>query len=95
MLAAEAAARRLLLVLTDGKPNDLDHYEGVHGIEDSRQAVGEARAAGQAVQRRHRRRRRAGLVRPHLRPRRLHAAARPGAADEGAAEIYQTLTMET
>ena len=49
MLAAEAAARRLLLVLTDGKPNDLDHYEGVHGIEDSRMAVREARAAGQAV----------------------------------------------
>ena len=49
MLAAEAAARRLLLVLTDGKPNDLDHYEGVHGIEDSRRAVREARAAGQAV----------------------------------------------
>jgi nitric oxide reductase NorD protein len=49
MLSAEAAARRLLLVLTDGKPNDLDHYEGVHGIEDSRMAVREARAAGLAV----------------------------------------------
>ena len=49
MLAAEAAARRLLLVLTDGKPNDLDHYEGVHGIEDSRMAVREARAQGLAV----------------------------------------------
>jgi nitric oxide reductase NorD protein len=49
MLAAEAAARRLLLVLTDGKPNDLDHYEGVHGIEDSRMAVREARALGQSV----------------------------------------------
>ena len=45
----EAAARRLLLVLTDGKPNDLDHYEGVHGIEDSRMAVREARALGQSV----------------------------------------------
>ena len=49
MLAEEAAARRLLLVLTDGKPNDLDHYEGVHGIEDSRMAVREARALGQSV----------------------------------------------
>lgn len=49
MLAEEPAARRLLLVLTDGKPNDLDHYEGVHGIEDSRMAVREARALGQAV----------------------------------------------
>ena len=49
MLAGETSARRLLLVLTDGKPNDLDHYEGVHGIEDSRRAVREARGQGQAV----------------------------------------------
>ncbi|KUF10330.1 nitric oxide reductase activation protein NorD [Pseudoponticoccus marisrubri] len=48
-LAEEGATRRLLLVLTDGKPNDLDLYEGSHGIEDSRMAVREARAAGQAV----------------------------------------------
>ena len=41
--------RRLLLVITDGKPNDLDHYEGRHGIEDSRKAVLEARRAGHAV----------------------------------------------
>ncbi|HHH89373.1 MAG TPA: VWA domain-containing protein [Aliiroseovarius sp.] len=41
--------RRLLLVITDGKPNDLDHYEGRHGIEDSRMAVREARRLGQAV----------------------------------------------
>ena len=49
MLAGESAARRLLLVLTDGKSNDLDHYEGAHGIEDSRKAVREARALGQSV----------------------------------------------
>jgi nitric oxide reductase NorD protein len=48
-LAEEPAQRRLLLVLTDGKPNDLDHYEGVHGIEDSRMAVREARALAQSV----------------------------------------------
>ncbi|MBV7410067.1 nitric oxide reductase activation protein NorD [Maritimibacter sp. DP1N21-5] len=48
-LAEEGATRRLLLVLTDGKPNDLDHYEGQHGIEDSRMAVREARALGQSV----------------------------------------------
>lgn len=41
--------KRLLLVITDGKPNDLDHYEGRHGIEDSRMAVREARRKGQAV----------------------------------------------
>lgn len=40
---------RLLLVLTDGKPNDVDHYEGRYGIEDTRKAVQEARRAGVAV----------------------------------------------
>lgn len=48
-LAQQARKRRLLLVITDGKPNDLDHYEGRHGIEDSRMAVLEARRAGAAV----------------------------------------------
>ncbi len=48
-LARQARKRRLLLVLTDGKPNDLDHYEGRHGIEDSRMAVQEARRMGHAV----------------------------------------------
>ncbi|WP_299687108.1 VWA domain-containing protein [uncultured Tateyamaria sp.] len=48
-LAEEPSARRLLIVLTDGKPNDLDHYEGQHGIEDSHMAVREARAAGQSL----------------------------------------------
>ncbi|MEH6522853.1 nitric oxide reductase activation protein NorD [Sulfitobacter sp.] len=48
-LAKETAARRLLIVLTDGKPNDLDHYEGQHGIEDSHMAVREARRAGQTL----------------------------------------------
>ncbi|BAE51746.1 nitric oxide reductase activation protein NorD [Paramagnetospirillum magneticum] len=40
---------RLLLVLTDGKPNDVDHYEGRHGVEDTRKAVLEARAKGLSV----------------------------------------------
>ena len=48
-LGRESGARRLLIVLTDGKPNDLDHYEGRHGIEDSAMAVRQARRAGQAV----------------------------------------------
>ncbi len=48
-LATEPSARKLLLVLTDGKPNDLDHYEGIHGIEDSHMAVREARNQGQTV----------------------------------------------
>lgn len=48
-LASQDKKRRLLLVITDGKPNDLDHYEGRHGIEDTAMAVREARRAGQAV----------------------------------------------
>lgn len=48
-LAKEPSTRKLLIVLTDGKPNDLDHYEGIHGIEDSHMAVREARTAGQSL----------------------------------------------
>jgi nitric oxide reductase NorD protein len=40
---------RLIILLTDGKPNDIDHYEGRYGIEDTRRAVQEARRAGIAV----------------------------------------------
>ncbi len=39
-----AAERRLLLILSDGKPNDVDAYDGPYGIEDTRQAVAEAHA---------------------------------------------------
>lgn len=48
-LAKEPSSRKLLIVLTDGKPNDLDHYEGQHGIEDSHMAVHEARSAAQTL----------------------------------------------
>ncbi|CAA7617832.1 Protein NorD [Candidatus Terasakiella magnetica] len=40
---------RLLLVLSDGKPNDVDHYEGRYGIEDTRKAVHEVRSKGMGV----------------------------------------------
>lgn len=46
LLAGQPGGRRLLLLLTDGKPNDLDQYEGRYGIEDTRQAVVEATRAG-------------------------------------------------
>ncbi len=46
LLARQPAGRRLLLILTDGKPNDLDHYEGRYGLEDTRMALLEARKAG-------------------------------------------------
>lgn len=38
--------RKLLLLVTDGKPNDLDLYEGRYGVEDTREAVLEARHLG-------------------------------------------------
>lgn len=45
-LMTEPATHRLLLLLSDGKPNDLDMYEGRYGVEDMRQAVTEARLQG-------------------------------------------------
>ncbi len=45
-LAEQPNRKKLLLVLTDGKPNDVDHYEGRFALEDSRRAVSEARAKG-------------------------------------------------
>ena len=46
LLKKQHAERRLLLIVTDGKPNDLDKYEGRYGIEDTRQAIHEARSLG-------------------------------------------------
>lgn len=40
------ARHRLLLLISDGKPNDVDRYEGRYGIEDTRMAVAEARLLG-------------------------------------------------
>ena len=48
LLQAQPARHRLLLLLSDGKPNDEDDYEGRYGVEDMRQAVLEARHAGQS-----------------------------------------------
>ncbi len=45
-LSARPEHRRLLMLLTDGKPNDLDIYEGRYGLEDTRHAVQQAIAAG-------------------------------------------------
>ncbi|MDR4168285.1 VWA domain-containing protein, partial [Bacillus paranthracis] len=43
LLLEQDAQQRLLLILTDGKPNDLDHYEGRYGMEATRMAIREAR----------------------------------------------------
>lgn len=45
-LLRQQASHRLLLVLSDGKPNDKDIYEGQYGVEDMRQAVTEATLQG-------------------------------------------------
>ena len=46
ILTEQPAERRLLLILTDGKPNDLDIYDSRYGIEDTRMAVHAARRLG-------------------------------------------------
>ncbi|MBR1168322.1 nitric oxide reductase activation protein NorD [Bradyrhizobium liaoningense] len=48
-LARQPQRKKLLLVLTDGKPNDVDHYEGRFAVEDTRRSVQEARLFGMVV----------------------------------------------
>jgi len=45
-LETEHSAHRLLLLLSDGKPNDIDRYDGRYGIEDTRTAIQEATSKG-------------------------------------------------
>lgn len=45
-LSRQSAGHRLLLILSDGRPNDVDRYQSAYGVEDARQAIIEARAAG-------------------------------------------------
>ena len=46
VLVEQKSSQKLLLILTDGKPNDIDHYEGRFGIEDTHQAIAEANRLG-------------------------------------------------
>ena len=46
LLLRQSAEHRLLLLLSDGKPNDVDEYEGRYGVEDMRQAITEAKLQG-------------------------------------------------
>lgn len=46
LLMRQRAGHRLLLVLSDGKRNDADRYDGRFGVEDMRQSVTEARLQG-------------------------------------------------
>ena len=47
ILQARAHARKLMLVLTDGRPHDpIDRYEGRYALEDTRRALQEIRTRG-------------------------------------------------
>ncbi|WP_441243976.1 nitric oxide reductase activation protein NorD [Tardiphaga sp. 768_D3_N2_1] len=48
-LVAQPQRKKLLIILTDGKPNDVDHYEGRFAIEDTRKAVHDVRRLGASV----------------------------------------------
>jgi len=39
VLVEQKSSQKLMIILTDGKPNDIDHYEGRFGIEDTHQAI--------------------------------------------------------
>ena len=45
LLQQERASKKLLLLISDGKPTDYDRYEGRYGVADVRQAVREAHQA--------------------------------------------------
>lgn len=45
-LMRKPASHRLLMLLSDGKPNDMDEYDGRYGVEDMRQAVTEVKLQG-------------------------------------------------
>lgn len=46
VLQEQPSEQRLLLLLTDGKPNDLDIYESRYGLEDTREALLAAKRVG-------------------------------------------------
>lgn len=46
LLKEQEARTRILITLSDGKPDDIDHYRGEYGIEDTRKALIEAKYAG-------------------------------------------------
>lgn len=46
ILQKQKQQKKVLLLLSDGKPNDLDQYDGRYGLEDTRQAIKEAKQLG-------------------------------------------------
>ena len=46
ILDKQKTENKLLLIISDGKPNDVDRYDGRYGIEDTKKAITEARKLG-------------------------------------------------
>ena len=49
MLLIENSTKPILILITDGKPTDLDPYEGSYGQQDVRKAIEEAKNKGVQV----------------------------------------------
>ena len=46
ILDRQQSANKLLLIISDGKPNDEDRYDGRYGIEDTKKAIEEVKKKG-------------------------------------------------
>jgi len=46
ILQKQPTHNKLMLIISDGKPNDIDRYEGRYGVEDTKKAIYEANQAG-------------------------------------------------
>lgn len=46
ILEKQDSNNKLLLIISDGKPNDVDKYDGRYGIEDTKKAINEAKLKG-------------------------------------------------
>jgi len=46
ILEKQKTENKLLLIISDGKPNDVDRYDGRYGIEDTKKSITEARKLG-------------------------------------------------
>lgn len=46
ILQRQKSQNKLLLIISDGKPNDIDRYDGRYGIEDSKKAIEEVKQQG-------------------------------------------------
>ncbi|MEO8351840.1 MAG: hypothetical protein ABI680_08910, partial [Chthoniobacteraceae bacterium] len=46
LLARETSRRKIILLITDGRPCDYDRYEGIYGIKDVKKAIETGRQNG-------------------------------------------------